>query len=95
MQQSAEVYIFAEVGMKREWEMFEGDLAETSNSAKSLPIPVCPFKVGMKREWEMAEGEKKGRSTREAKRSVHHMLMIMMLYMFTCSYPHICSYVNA
>ena len=36
MQQSAEVYIFAEIGMKREWEMFEGDLAETSNSAKSL-----------------------------------------------------------
>ena len=36
----------------------------------------------MKREWELVEGEKKGRSSKEAKRSV---------FSISYSYAHICS----
>ena len=51
--------------------------------AKSL-LP----KVGMTREWEMVEGEKKGRSSREAKRLVHHMFISSYVHMLNehCSY---------
>ena len=52
----------------------------------------------MKREWELVEGEKKGRSSKEAKRSVFstsyaHML-IYVQYMLTCSYMLVCSFLN-
>ena len=46
----------------------------------------------MKREWEMVEGEKKGRSSKEAKRSVfstscsHAHMLIYVHYMLTYSY---------
>ena len=49
-----------------------------------------PPKVGMKREWELVEGEKKGRSSKEAKRSVFSISYAYMLthvhYMLTCSH---------
>ena len=45
----------------------------------------------MKREWEMVEGEKKGRSSKEAKRSVFstscsHAHMLIYVHLLTCSY---------
>ena len=36
----------------------------------------------MKRDWEGVDGEKKGRSSREAKRSHEHMLLSFHLFFF-------------
>ena len=52
----------------------------------------------MKREWETVEGEKKGRSSKEAKRSVlgtsYADMLIYVQYMLTCSYMLVCSFLN-